>query len=472
MAKKKTTKKKVVGSKSKSAKIDFKNPADLEKLKKNILKSYLELKKKIGKHDKEITRSQLTREYPEINNHRIEAAWGTFSQLKDFAEEEYRKKLPKSTRALLSERTKKFDPSATREDCINDLRKVQKENDGSFISRTDYRNKGKYSDSTWNQFFGTFQGFRQAAGLELTRHQAALERAIAKHSSIDHYREFFDSEVLPYYDKYKKEQNSPFKIKKLLAMSDLHDKECCEFSLSVFIDTCRLMQPDVIVLNGDIYDLLEFSRYTTDPRTWDIKGRFEFVRERVFRPLREFCPNAQIDLIAGNHEMRLLKLLADATPNVRILLSDVMDIGFAKIFGLDEFQINWASKFDLSAYSKSDMNNEIKKNFRIYYNSFVFSHKPDNRLKNSLSGSNGHHHQGIITPNNVVDPQTGKLRRLTWSQTPGMHVPDAEYLENVAGWNTGFLEVTINQEKEQAVQKIHNTQDGWAEINGVYYERE
>jgi hypothetical protein len=189
-------------------------------------------------------------------------------------------------------------------------------------------------------------------------------------------------------------------------------------------------------------------------------------------PMRAACPDAQIDFIAGNHEMRLLKLLADKTPHVRVLLSDVMDIGFAEIFGLDEFQINWASKFDLSAYSKSDINNEIKKNYRIYYSCFAFSHKPDLRLRDSISGSNGHHHQASIRSKNAVDPHTGKTKRLTWSQTPAMHVADAEYLENVPGWNTGFLEVTVNLKLGQANQKIHMTNDKWAEINGVYYERE
>jgi hypothetical protein len=469
---KKTTKKTggQQGKKSASPKIDYSNPADVKRVKKKLLQDYLNLKKKSGDHEKELTRMFFVQN-TDSNNHQIERIYGTWQNLKDEAEEAYRKKLPQKIRALLSERTKKIDASATEDDCIEDIRALQEENFGHYITRNFYREHGKYSDSTWNQFFGTFQQFRRKAGLELTRQQHAIERAIAKHSSVDHYRDFYRSEVLPYFDKYTK-RGSPFHLKKILAMSDLHDQECDRFSLSVFIDTCERMQPDVIVLNGDIYDLLEFGKYSVDPRHYDIKGRFDFVKHQVFKPLREKCPDAQIDLIAGNHEMRLLKLLADKTPNVRILLSDVMGLGFADVFGLDEFEINWASKFDLAAYSNKDMNDEIKKNYRIYFESFVFSHKPDNRLRNSLSGSNGHHHQGIITPNNVVDPLTNIARRLTWSQTPAMHVPDAEYLENVSGWNTGFLEVTVNIRTKEAIQKIHQTHSDWAEINGVYYERE
>lgn len=437
--------------------------------KSDLIKLYVTLKKQNKDHRKEIFRDDFIKQ-PNVSKYLVTKHFGNYSNFKDHAEAEYLKKLPKQVRSLLSERSKKFDEFATEDDCIEDLRRVQEDNEARNITRNIYREEGKYSDSTWNQFFGTFQEFRRKAGLELTRHQHQLERHIAKHASIDHYREFYETEVLPYFDKYKKESPHPHHIKTILAMSDLHDKECCEFSLSVFVDQCKRKQPDVIVLNGDIYDMLEFGKYTTDPRHWDIEGRFKFVRDRVFKPLREFCPNAQIDFIAGNHEMRLVRLLADATPNVRILLSDVMDIQFKDIFGLDEFQINWASKFDLAAYTNADMKNEIKKNYRIYYDVFCFSHIPDERLK-KMYGSNGHHHKGRIESYTNVDPITNLEKQTTWSQTPGMHVKDAEYLGNISGWNTGFLEVQVNLKTQEAIQHVRFTHDSWTVIDGVVYER-
>jgi len=403
-----------------------------------------------------------------IKRHEFEKQYKSWTNFKREADEAFLSQLSSKQRALLSEHSKTFDPNATKDKCIEDLRLVQKENWGTHITRNFYRTNGKYSDSTWNRHFGTFQEFRRQAGLELNRHQAAVERSIAKSASIDHYKEFFKTNVLPYYNKYEM-PDRPYHIKKIMVASDLHDKEVCEFTLSIFIEQCNIKQPDVIILNGDVFDLIEFGKYNVDLRHIDIKGRFDFVKERVFAPLRAVCPTAQIDLIAGNHEMRLLKLLADATPNVRVLLSDVLGIGFAEIFGLEEFKINWASKFDLGAYSKSDMKNEIKKNYRIYYNSFVASHIPDKRLE-SISGTNGHHHTGQLCSYAYVDPLTHLSKRLTWSQTPGMHVPDAEYLGNLPAWNTGFLEVTINATTCEAIQKIHYTHDSWTEIDGHLYE--
>ena len=456
-------------AKTKSKKVSKKKPESPEKIRKTLLESYRKLKIELGGDPrKEIARLDFERK-TEITRHYIEKYFRTYTEFRNQAENYFRSKLKGPQKALMSERAKKFDSTVSQEECLNDLRRVQEEHWGKHITRNFYREHGKYSDSTWHQFFGTFQEFRRQAGLELSRHQAAIEKSVARQASVDHYRDFFDTEILPYFNKYEKDSGNPSHVKTILAMSDLHDKECCEFSLSVFLDTCKRKQPDVIVLNGDIYDLLEFGRYSVDPRHYDIKRRFDFVRERVYAPLRAACPNAQIDLIAGNHEMRLLKLLADATPNVRILLSDVMDIGFQEIFGLDEFEINWSSKFDLGAYTKSDMNNEIKKNYRVYYDCFVFSHHPEQRLK-SMSGSNGHHHQGQINPHSFVDPISSSVKKLTWSQTPGMHEADAEYLNGVPGWNKGFLEVTINLKTQESIQKIHYTHDEWTVIDGVYYE--
>ena len=176
--------------------------------------------------------------------------------------------------SLLSERAKKFDPNATKEDCVNDLRRLQKENEFKYINRGFYRINGKYSDGTWNKHFGTFLEFRRQAGLELTRNQHKLEREIAKHASLDNYRKFFSEEVLPYHNKYKKPESENH-IKTFMVCSDLHDVEVDRFCLSVFIDQCKKVQPDYVVFNGDIYDLYEFSRYSIDVREIKIKERFD-----------------------------------------------------------------------------------------------------------------------------------------------------------------------------------------------------
>mgnify|MGYP003607997421 CR=1 FL=1 len=398
----------------------------------------------------------------------ISTEFDDYSDYVTQAEEYYFKKLPQEQRALLSEMNKKFDGQATKEDCIADLRRLKEEYPLS-ISRNFYRENGKYSDATWSRFFGTFHEFRRQAGLELNRHQHAAEKGIAKHASVDHYRAFYQEQLTPFHKKYVKDQ-LPTRFKRIFVLSDLHDVDVDNFTLGVCIAECKRRQPDVIVLNGDIYDLYEFSRFTQDIRNVDIVGRFNFVKDRILRPLREACPNAQIDFIAGNHEFRLITLLADQTPGLRVLLHDVMGVTCNAVFGLDEFQINWVSKFDLGAFTKFDAKKEISKNFKVYYGCYAVTHEPDPMLKKTMSGTHGHHHRASLETSTCVLSDSS-MQDLSWVQTPAMCVPDAEYLRKIPSWNRGFLEVVIDTERKQVQQKLHICNEDWVEIDGIVYDR-
>jgi hypothetical protein len=451
---------------AKKSKVKTIKGKSIKEVKKDLIQSYLQIKKKHKDPEYEVMKQEFLNK-SNSTQHEINLVFGTYSDLRDEAEGEFRRKLPQKARALLSER-KKLDKDATKEECIDDLRLVQEANFGKNITRNFYREHGKYADSTWNRHFGTFQEFRRQAGLELSRTQHRLEREVAKHASVDHYRNFFRTEVLPYYMKYEKKDNGK-NIKKMIIGSDFHDEEADEFALSVFIDTCIRIQPDVIVLNGDIADCYEFStKYKQDPRKIRIKERFDFLKYRIFKPLRDGCPDAQIDFVMGNHEFRILNMLADRTPHMRVLLADVMGIEFKDIFGLDEFQINWVSKVDLGAFTKKDQQREMKNNYQIYYGCYAVAHIPDQSLMKVYSGTNGHHHKAQLTSEVNVD----KGGPITWVQTPSIHYRDAEYMGGVSKWNMGFLEVTINVEKQQATQFVHLIHDEWCEIHGVVYERE
>lgn len=351
-------------------------------------------------------------------------------------------KLSSSEKAILSEKEKKFDPNASEEDCVSNLRKLQEKFPLKYITRNFYRINGKYSDSTWSQFFGTFHEFRRQAGLELSRNQHLLEKKIAKHASLDIYRKFYEEEVLPYHQKFDFRHAHKGRFKKILVGSDFHDIDVDRFCLSVFIDTALRTQPDVICLNGDIFDLYEFSRYTIDPRKVSIKERFDFVKREIFAPLRKACPKAQIDLIIGNHEMRLLKLMADKTPALRILLSDVMGLSLSDVFGLEEFSINLVSKLDLSAFNSSEMNDEIRQNYQVYYDLFIACHFKDTQF--GLSGTSGHTHRPEqITFANIP------MGKLTWTQTGCMAKTDAEYIEGFNTAQNSFLMVMVDRTKKQ-----------------------
>ena len=367
-------------------------------------------------------------------------------------------------RAVMSERDKKFDPDATADDCIADLRTVQEDNPDLYIHRWRYMLMGQYSEATWNRFFGTFHEFRRQAGLELSRYQHQHERHIAKHASVDHYRNFYNKEVKPYVGQYPRTGKSK-DIYTLLAASDFHDVDCDEFALHVFLDTAKRLQPDVILLNGDVFDLYEFSRFSVDPRLVSVRERFDFVSNHIFKPLREACPDSQIDFLLGNHEWRLLKHMADRTPNLPGLLSDVMGLTLEDIFRVREYEINLHCKWDLAAWGKKPEKEQLKQNYIVYWNCFVASHLKDFGF--GMSGTSGHTHK----PDTNMGFSMAMGGPIFWTTTGCMRRVDEEYVMGINKHVNGFALFHIQPRTREVIPENIIITPNSAAVAGVYYHR-
>lgn len=330
--------------------------------------------------------------------------------------------------APMSEDADKFMEDWGPERCCEELRRVAEMDLERVVTRNYFRTHSLISESTWNRYFGTFEEFKRQAGVKLSRQAHGLERNIAKHASVDHYRKVA-LERRDWGDAYIRENGARFKT--VLVCNDLHDVEIDPFYLRVLIDTAKRVQPDVLVFNGDIFDLAEFGRFEVDPREWDVVGRIRFVHDRIMRPLRETCPDTQFDFIEGNHEARMLRLMADATPALRAVLSDLHGMTTGKLLGLEEFEINYIAKADLSAFTKREANKEIAKNYKIYWNTLLFHHFPHARNM-GLPGSNGHHHKHQVWP--MFSPV---FKAYEWHQIGSGHKRDASFCEGEQ-WHNGF----------------------------------
>lgn len=371
------------------------------------------------------------------------------------------KQLSKKTDLPLSETLIPKLQLATKDELIDDLRQMAFANPEMVISRNYYRVNGKYSESCHNGIFGTFDEFKRQAGIILSRQQHQLEKHIAKHASVDHYRKL-SIERMDYEGRYLRENSNRFKT--VVCASDLHDKEIDLFYLRVFIDTCARIQPDVISLVGDIFDLPEFGKYGVDPREWDVVGRIKFVHENILAPLRLVCPDTQIDLIEGNHEARLLRHLADATPALRAVLGDLHGFTVGKLLGLDDYQVNYIAKADLAAYSKADINREVSKNYKIYWDSFMVHHFPHAKSM-GLPGVNGHHHKHEVW--SLFNPVYGAYE---WHQMGSGHKRDASYCAGEK-WHNGFAIANIDT-ATRAVNFDYVPVTDFAVSGGKFYYRE
>lgn len=367
---------------------------------------------------------------------------------------------PNST-APLSEILIPKEMCGTPEECKADLRLMAINNPEKVLSRNYYRVHGKYAESVWSAAFGTFHEFKRQAGIVLTRQQHQLEKHIAKHASVAKYKELSEARK-QYADNYPRENKNRHKI--IVIASDLHDKECDEFYLRVLIDTCDRIKPDVIVFGGDVFDLPEFGKYDVDPREWDVVGRIKYVHENIFAPIRKVCPDSQIDFIEGNHEARLLKHLCDATPALKVLLSDLHGMDIAQLLGLDKFHINYIAKGDLHTYNKHDMSKETKKNYKVYFDSFIVHHFPEGRQL-GMPGVNGHHHSFDMSSH--YNESFGSYQ---WLQLGSGHRRDASYC-NGQKWTMGFAIAHVDTEKHDTIFEPIVVTDR-AVVGGMYYVRD
>jgi hypothetical protein len=361
----------------------------------------------------------------------------------------------------MSEDSSKFMAHWTAEDCIEELQRVAAIDTERSVSRNYFRNHSEISESTWNRFFGTFEEFKRQASLKLSRQQHGLERAVAKHASVDHYRQL-NIDRADYGSRFEITRDSRFKT--ILTCSDLHDIEIDPFYLRVLIDTAKRLQPDVISFVGDVFDLPEFGKYGVDPREWDVVGRIKFAHEHIFKPLREACPNAQFDLIEGNHEARLLRHLADQTPALRAVLSDLHGMTISQLLGLDKFQINYIAKADLATFTKQDFSKQLAANYKVYWNSFLCHHFPFGK-EMALPGVNGHHHQHIVWAK--FNPIYGAYE---WHQLGSGHKRVASYCAGEK-WHNGFDIAHIDTQTRATVHDYVTVTD-FAVAGGKMYHRD
>lgn len=362
--------------------------------------------------------------------------------------------------SLLPETHNKYIEQITPEELIQRLRTLYYSDPDTNITRLRFRRETGIADSTWTRYFGTFLEFKRQAGIEMNRGGHEVERKIAKHVASDHYREF--NRRHDYSNRYLRDSNGSVKV--IVGCSDLHDIECDPFYLRTLIESCRIIQPDVINFGGDIFDLAEFGKFSVDPREWDVVGRIKFVHKEIFAPLREACPNAQFDFVEGNHEFRLLRHLADASPALKAVLSDLLDLTIPKLLGLDQFEINYISKADLAAFNKGDQKKEVEKSYKIYHDRVLVHHHP-HASRWGLPGWNGHHHHW-----SVYHKKNALHGAYQWIQLGCGHQLKASYAEGEF-WSLGFNICHLNQNTGSVNMEYVNVTD-IACVGGVYFHRE
>jgi hypothetical protein len=360
----------------------------------------------------------------------------------------------------LSEDQAKFRPDWTKEDCIAELRRIAEIDETQVVTRNYFRNHARCSEATWNRYFGTFLEFKRQAGIILSRHAHQLEKSIAKHASKDTMRSL-QEEKMGWEGAYLRPAGGRWQT--VLCGSDMHDTHCDPFYRRMFLETARRVQPEKVVLNGDIFDLTEFGRYTQDPRDFNVKGRIVWVHE-FLRDLREAVPDAEITFVEGNHEFRLLRHLAEATPAMMTVLADLHNLTVADLLGLSRFEVNYVARMDLAAFNERDVTKELRKNYVVHYDCLLFHHFPHG-FDMGYPGVNGHHHKHLVRIG--YNPQFGPYE---WHQIGCGHRREASYTEGEK-WSNGFVLCHVDTHMKRTQFEYIDVTHEAAMIGGVFYRR-
>lgn len=328
------------------------------------------------------------------------------------------------------------------------------------LSRAKYREVGKFSTVRIEEVFGSFREARRQAGLEPTRGQSQFLNQVSRHVSHDDYRQF-TVDRSDYGEKYRRTDSKRFQT--VLVCSDVHDIEADSFWVRVFLDTVKRVQPDKVVLGGDIFDLAEFGRYNVDPREWAVTGRIRWVHG-FLQGIREAAPATEIVFIEGNHEHRLLRHLSEATPALKSILSDLHGFTVPKLLGLDKFEVRYVARADLGTFNQSNVRHEIGKNYEVLYDAFMVDHFPTGASR-GVPGVNGHHHRHYV--DSYYSHVYGSYE---WHQLGCGHKRAASYCDGEK-WNMGFAEVNIDTQTKSTVINYYPVSDH-AVVGGKWYVRE
>lgn len=349
---------------------------------------------------------------------------------------------------------------ATKRECIAELRRIAELDPTKIITRNQFRNQSPFAESAWNAHFGTFQEFKRQAKITLSRHAHRLEMNIAKHASVDVLRaangdkDGWEGAYLRPSDK---------RWQSALVASDLHDLHCDPFFRRVFLDTARRLQPEKVVLNGDVFDMPEFSKHFQDPREFRLLERIQWVHA-FLAELRRAAPDAELVLVEGNHEFRLLRHLSEQTPAMQVVLADLLGLTVPKLLGLEQFEVNFVARADLTAWTEKDIKSQLRKNYVVCWDALLFGHFPEMRQM-GYPGASGHHHKHIVWP--AYSPTFGPWE---WHQTGCGHQREASYC-NGEKWGNGFLIAHCDTRTRRSQFEYADLSHSGAFVGGKFYER-
>ena len=120
-------------------------------------------------------------------------------------------------------------------------------------------------------------------------------------------------------------------------------------------------QPEYLILNGDICDFYQASKFDKDPaRMAGLSEDIELTR-KILATFRDILPDTKIILISGTHEHRWEKFLWSGVP----IVSNIGCLSIQQLYGLDKLEIEYVP------YEKGLLINKV---FLVLHGNFTSIH--------------------------------------------------------------------------------------------------
>jgi len=352
-------------------------------------------------------------------------------------------------------------PKYSREQCIEEMQTIAA-GQGGAPTRDTFRDNSIISETDWTFWFGNYSEFKKQAGLDLTRHESRFVEKIARSASTyDVCKK--NREKWGWKDSYPKP--SLVRYQTFLVVSDIHDIQCDPFYRRMIVEAAKVYKPTKVIYNGDTFDCLEFSSYNKKFGDLKLRERHEWV-SNLFLDLRNAAPDAEHNMIEGNHEYRLVSHLTSQSPMIIDLL-DLHGWSVPDFFGLNEFEINYYSRSDLGTFTEADIQNELKRNYYQFSEHVLFHHFPQGKMF-GMPGCSGHHHAFKVW--NCFNATYGAYN---WYQTGGGSRRYVDYdIKMGQQWTNGFMLVHIDlQNKKNSVFEYVDCTKDFCMLAGVRYNR-
>lgn len=206
---------------------------------------------------------------------------------------------------------------------------------------------------------------------------------------------------------------------KFVVLSDVHIPYHDNVAINTAVKFIKEKQPEVIILNGDIVDFYDLSKFNKDPdRVQCLQQEIDEVQE-LFKRLRKTAPLAKIYYVRGNHERRLETYLMK-NPE----LNSLKALKLPNLLGLDKYDIEYVEK-ELRLGSLKIIHGDMVRKFSAY------TAKAEIEI-HDCSGISSHTHRG------GVYYQATPERYLLWAESFCLCDLHPHYID-YPNWQQGLL---------------------------------